>query len=189
MNKYTFNPTTIEGCFIIESKIFEDNRGNFIKSFEKDIFVENGIDFNCSEDFMSCSSKYVIRGLHFQLYHPQIKLVGVISGKVYDVVVDLRKDSATFGKWEGFYLSSNNRTSLLIPRGCAHGFLALSEDSIMSYKCDGAYDQASDTGLYYADEDLNIDWPIPTGAQVIIGKRDKSLMSFKKFKESCDFIY
>lgn len=189
MDNYIFKETSIKDTYVIESKTFEDNRGSFIKSFEREQFENAGIVFNCDEDFITSSTKYVIRGLHFQLYKPQIKLVGVIRGKVFDVVVDLRKDSKTYGKWEGFYLSSNNRNSLLIPRGCAHGFMSLSEDSILSYKCDGLYDRKSDTGIYYADTDLNIDWPIPLGTPVIIGARDKKLMSFKEFDQNCKFDF
>lgn len=189
MNNFNFNKTNIEGAYIIDSKIFEDNRGNFIKNFEKNSFEDNGIVFDCTEDFITCSSKYVVRGLHFQLYHPQVKLVSVVSGKVFDVIVDLREDSPTFGKWEGYYLSSNNRSSLLIPRGCAHGFVSLSEDSIVSYKCDGKYDLASDMGIIWNDPELAIEWPIPDNEHIILGKRDKALVTFDYFKKNCRFTY
>lgn len=189
MDDFRFEELYISGAYKIESYIFEDNRGNFIKSFEKEIFQKNGITFNCSEDFISKSSKNVIRGMHFQLYHPQIKIVSVIQGKVFDVIVDLRKDSKSFGKWQGVYLSSENRNSLLIPRGCAHGFMSLSDDSIVSYKCDGAYDKKTDMGILYSDEDIAVEWPIRNLNEAIVGKRDLNQMSFKEFAEKYDFIY
>lgn len=179
----------IEGAYIVNSFFYEDNRGNFVKNYEKSIFLNNGILFNCDEDFISHSTKNVIRGMHFQLNNPQMKLVGVISGKVYDVLVDLRRDSKTFGQWRGVYLSSDNRSSLIIPRGCAHGFVSLSDDSIVSYKCDGKYDKNSDTGIKYDDPDIAIEWPINDMNNVVCGVRDKGLMSFKEFKKSYDFIY
>jgi len=184
-----FRKTDIEGVCIVESFIFEDNRGGFVKNFEKNVFHDNGIDFDCTEDFITTSSKYVIRGLHFQLNKPQKKLVSVIRGKVYDVVVDLRKDSSTYGEWRGFYLSSNNRNSLFIPRGCAHGFVSLSEESVLSYKCDGEYDAETDTGIIYNDSTINVEWPVPDGAQIITGARDRKLMTFDYFDKNCDFIY
>lgn len=189
MGKFAFSETEIGGAYIIESQISEDNRGNFVKNYEHDIFRNNGIEFECTEDFITCSSRYVVRGLHFQLYHPQAKLVSVIRGKVYDVIVDLRKDSPTFGQWRGYYLSANNRSSLLVPKGCAHGFVSLSDESIISYKCDGTYDVNTDTGIVWNDPDLNIDWPIPEGGCVVLGKRDKTLMTFAEFRKNCDFIY
>lgn len=189
MNSFIFREAKIKDAYVINSQIYEDNRGSFIKNFEKNIFSENEIDFDCTEDFITQSSKYVVRGLHFQLYHPQTKLVSVISGKVFDVIVDLREESETFGKWEGYYLSSNNRSSLLIPKGCAHGFVSLSESSVMSYKCDGKYDANTDTGIIWNDKDIGIEWPIPEGEHIILGKRDKELMTFEQFKKECRFIY
>lgn len=189
MASFSFEPMDIEGAYIVNSFFYEDNRGNFVKNYEKSIFLNNGILFNCDEDFISHSTKNVIRGMHFQLNNPQMKLVGVISGKVYDVLVDLRRDSKTFGQWRGVYLSSDNRSSLIIPRGCAHGFISLSDDSIVSYKCDGKYDKNSDTGIKYDDPDIAIEWPINDMNNVVCGVRDKGLMSFKEFKKSYDFIY
>ncbi len=189
MSNFIFESLDIEGAYIVHSFSAEDNRGCFVKSFEKSIFEENGIIFNCNESFISTSEKYVIRGLHFQTYHPQIKLVGVLSGKVFDVIVDLRKDSLTFGQWRGYYLSSENKTSLLIPRGCAHGFISLSELSMVSYQCDGAYDKATDTGILYDDPDIGIEWPISDLSKAILGSRDKELMSFSYFSEHYSFDY
>lgn len=189
MSSFSFTPLDIPGAFLIDSFFCEDNRGSFIKIFEKDIFREHGIEFDCNEYFISHSSNFVIRGMHFQLYHPQTKLVSVIAGKVFDVIVDLRKESPLFGKWQGFYLSKENHLSLLIPKGCAHGFLSLCSDSIVCYKCDGKYDKKSDSGIFCFDADIGIDWPINNMAEAVIGVRDKRLMSFKYFKENCSFMY
>lgn len=189
MNGFEFKELDIKGSYVINSFFTEDNRGSFVKSFEKAIFAENGIEFQCNEDFISHSTKYVIRGMHFQLYHPQIKLVGVIFGKVFDVVVDLRKDSKTYGQWRGVYLSSENRSSLLVPRGCAHGFMALSDDSIVSYKCDGAYDKETDTGIAFNDPDINVEWPINDLSKAVLNARDKKHMTFRDFDRCCEFVY
>lgn len=189
MESFSFEPIRIPGAYIIHSFYVEDNRGSFVKSFEKDIFAEHGISFSCNEDFISHSTKNVIRGLHFQLYHPQTKIVGVISGKVFDVIVDLREESETYGQWEGVYLSDQNRTSLFIPRGCAHGFIALSDDSIVSYKCDGKYDKNTDTGVLYCDPEIGITWPINDLSKAIVGARDQKQMTFEVFRKNCKFQY
>lgn len=189
MSSFSFKSLDIKDAFIIQSFHSEDNRGSFIKSFEKDTFKRNGIKFECIESFISISKKNVIRGMHFQLYHPQVKLVGVLSGKVFDVIVDLREESETFGQWRGYYLSSENRTSLLIPRGCAHGFISLSDHSMVSYQCDGVYDKKTDTGILYNDPLINIKWPISDLSQAILCDRDKKLMSFSSFRSNCSFQY
>lgn len=187
MNDFLFEKVSIEGAYLIQSFISEDNRGNFVKNFEQDTFEKNNIIFNCTEDFITESTKYVIRGMHFQTYHPQKKLVSVLRGKVYDVIVDLRKESKTYKKWEGFYLSASNRMSLLIPRGCAHGFMALSEESTVCYKCDGKYDKKTDTGIIYNDYEIGIEWPICDNSRIVLSNRDKNLMSFREFEEKCSF--
>ena len=189
MNKFSFEPLDIEGAYIINSFFSEDNRGSFVKAFEKDTFRKNGIEFECNEFFISTSERNVIRGMHFQTYHPQIKLVGVLRGKVYDVIVDLREDSKTFGQWRGYYLSSENRTCLLIPRGCAHGFMSLSDNSMVSYQCDGAYDKKTDTGIMYNDPDIGVEWPINDISKATIGIRDQSLLAFQEFRQTCKFQY
>ena len=189
MNNFAFERTFIDGVFTIQSFVYEDNRGNFVKYFEGDIFRENGIEFDDSEDFVTTSVRNVIRGMHFQLHHPQKKLISVIKGKVYDVVIDLRVESETFGKWGGWYLTQENRTSLFIPEGCAHGFLSLSDESMVSYKCAGRYDKDSDTGIIYNDPEIAIEWPVSSDANIIISGRDMSLMSFEEFRGKCSFEY
>lgn len=176
------------GGYMIENIFSDDNRGSFTKLFEQNTFAENGLDFHCSESFVSRSDKDVVRGMHFQTFHPQAKLVTVIFGKIYDVMVDLRKESKTYGQWRGFYLSSENHKSLLIPRGFAHGFLSLSENTEVLYQCDGDYDKDSDTGIVFNDEDVNIRWPIET-SKMIVGKRDTELMSFKEFDKKYEFTF
>lgn len=183
MASFSFSKLDFKDLFLVNSFFSEDTRGNFVKCFEKDVFESNGIQFICNELFITTSAKYVIRGLHFQTDNPQAKLVSVISGQVFDVVVDLRKKSNTYGKWRGFYLSKENRNSLYIPRGCAHGFLSLSDNSMVSYICDGAYDNSSDTGVLFNDPDIGIEWPIPDMSHAVISNRDSELMSFKAFEK------
>lgn len=189
MTSFEFCAMDIPGAYKITPFFSEDNRGFFVKSFERKTFQEYGIEFQCHESFISMSDQNVIRGMHFQLNHPQAKLVGVLSGEVYDVIVDLRRSSPTFGKWIGLYLSAKNRMKLYIPKGCAHGFLATQANTIMSYQCDGAYDKASDTGIRYDDPDLAIQWPTDTPNQFIVGERDQTLMTFMDFVEKCEFNY
>lgn len=189
MSHFSFEKLDIEGAYIIKSFAAEDNRGSFVKNFEKDIFAENGIAFQCQEDFISHSARNVIRGMHFQLFHPQTKLVGVISGEVFDVLVDLREESKTFGQWKGICLSAENRLSLLIPGGCAHGFLSLRDDSIVSYKCEGRYDKNTDTGIVFSDPDIRIEWPEANGENWILSERDRHLMTFREFRQNCRFEY
>lgn len=185
----SFNITPIDiGGYIIDTVFSDDNRGSFTKLFEKETFKQSGIDFNCSESFVSCSDKNVVRGMHFQTFHPQAKLVSVISGKIYDVIVDLRKESSTYGQWRGFYLSSGNHKSLLAPRGFAHGFLSLCDGSTVMYQCDGVYDKDSDTGVLFCDEDIDVKWPVEI-SKMIVGQRDRAQMSFKEFDERRSFTY
>ena len=185
----SFNVAAIDiGGYIIETAFSDDNRGCFTKLFEKDSFGQCGIDFHCSESFVSCSEKNVVRGMHFQTFHPQAKLVSVISGTIYDVIVDLRKESGTYGQWRGFYLSSENHKSIFVPRGFAHGFIALRDDSTVLYQCDGEYDRDSDTGILFCDEDIAIKWPVDRSS-IIISQRDGTLMTFKEFDSKHSFIY
>lgn len=189
MAGFVFEPAGLKDSYLITPSFVEDNRGFFVKTFENNIFAQNGISFSVSEDFTTCSSKNVIRGMHFQLYHPQTKLVSVLAGKIYDVIVDLRMDSPTFGQWRGFYLSAVNHKCLLVPPGFAHGFLSLSEDSLVNYKCDGEYDAKTDTGILYNDSEIGIEWPISDISLAVLGSRDKRQMLFSEFKEKCRFIY
>ncbi len=157
-----------------------DIRGGFSKCFERTTFEKNGIQFNLSETFFSTSAKNVIRGMHFQINKPQAKLVTVLSGKVLDIVVDLRPNSGTFKQWISVELCGDNNKSLYIPRGFAHGFASLEDGTLMLYQCDGRYDKDTDTGIRFDDPELGIDWPIPK-EKAIHSSRDLALMTFEEY--------
>ena len=180
MANFRFTPLELEGAYLIEYFSVGDNRGGFSKYFEKDVYKEAGIDFKLNECFISTSAKNVIRGLHFQTTNPQAKLVSVPKGKVYDVIVDLRRESPTFKKWIGVELSSDNHKALYVPRGFAHGFASLEDDTLMMYQCDGAYDKETDTGIRFDDLDINVVWPVDESV-AIHSERDLSLQSFKEY--------
>lgn len=187
MASYKFTPIDIGG-YIVDAFYVDDNRGYFTKLFENDIFQKAGIIFNVSETFVSCSHKNVVRGMHFQTFHPQTKLISVISGEIYDVIIDLRKDSSTYGQWRGDYLSLENHKSLLVPKGFAHGYVSLCDDTMVMYQCDGEYDKQSDTGIFFDDRDIAVEWPIDT-SKILVGSRDKNLMSFEEFDKRYSFVY
>ncbi len=178
-SNFKFEDGELPGVKIITPFYLEDNRGYFLKSLEKDIFKEAGIKIDIYEDFESYSVRNVIRGLHFQTQNPQVKIVRAIKGSIKDILVDLRRDSDTFGQSMSIELSEDNRLSVLVPAGFAHGFLVLSEDAIVSYKCIGKYLANCDTGIIWNDDNLKIDWGID---QPIISKRDSGHMTFNEFK-------
>ena len=169
----------IKGCFIIQPKIYEDNRGLFFESFKKnDLEIAVGKSINFVQDNQSISKKNTLRGLHFQKgTSAQSKLVSVPYGEVLDVVVDIRKESPTYSKYFKIKLSSINHTSLYIPRGLAHGFLSLQENTVFQYKCDNYYHQESEGGILYNDLDLGIDWE-NNNENLIISEKDRELPSF-----------
>lgn len=175
-----FESLKLKGAFVIDQIFNRDNRGGSIKCFEKQLYARRGIAFELSETFVSVSQKNVIRGLHFQSRHPQAKLVSVLQGRVYDVIVDLRRESATFKQWVSVELSSENHKALYIPRGFAHGFAALEDDTIMLYQIDGEYDKESDTGIRFDDPDLGIKW-LFDASEAICSERDLGLMSLKEY--------
>lgn len=180
---FKFEQTDIKGLQIIHPFVAYDERGAFIKNYERRIFEEHGIFLENAEDITSYSKKGVLRGVHFQTRHSQDKLIRVLHGKVWDVAVDLRKESETYGQWRGFYLSEENKQSLYIPKGFAHGFLALTEDVIFSYRCGELYYPDADSGIVWNDETLRIDWPTDQTDCLIISPKDRSLQSFKEFDE------
>ena len=180
MAGFSFKKQELGDSFLIENFHSGDNRGGFTKCFEKGIYKQAGIDMSLYETFVSVSAKNVIRGLHFQLRNPQAKLVSVLKGAVADVIVDIRPDSETFGKWRFYELSAENARALYVPRGFAHGFLSLMDDTIMLYQCDGKYDKETDTGIRFDDKDIGIDWPIDLKC-AICSERDKNLMTFKEY--------
>ena len=172
--------TPINGLLIIKPGVFKDERGYFFESYNKERFLQNGIFMDFVQDNQSKSSYGVIRGLHYQLKpYAQTKLVRVLQGEIYDVAVDLRKNSPTFGKWFGVTLSDENFKQFLIPRGFAHGFSVLSQSAVVMYKCDSYYNKASERGIIYNDESLNIDWKIKP-EKVLVSAKDKMLESFDK---------
>lgn len=170
--------TKLEGVKIIEPKVFKDNRGFFMESFNDKQFVEAGLRFNFIQDNHSLSvEKGVIRGLHYQLSpKAQTKLVRVITGSIYDVAVDIRKDSPTFGEWIGVTLSEDNHCMLLVPKGFAHGFCTLTENTHVQYKVDDYYSAENDKGILWNDPSLSIDWPI---SNPILSEKDANQPLFK----------
>jgi len=176
--------TPIEGLVVIHPHVFEDARGYFIKDFESSFYKENGLPIDFFETNESKSKKGTIRGLHFQQKFSQGKLIRVIKGAVYDVAVDLRFDSPTFGQWKGFELSEYNHDVLFIPKGFAHGFLALEDDSIFSYKCTNRYAPEFDSGIRFNDPEIAVEWPVERVGgwdNVITSEKDSQLQSFKEF--------
>lgn len=171
--------TPIEGCYIFEPKVYTDSRGLFYESYNKQTF-ENllGREVNFVQDNESLSSKGVLRGLHFQMGdYAQAKLVRVINGSVQDVVVDLRPNSRTFRKYMSVILSKENKKQLFIPKGLAHGFLVLEDNTIFNYKCDNFYYKDSESGIRFDDPDLNIDWKLKTN-EIILSDKDKELPTY-----------
>ena len=175
--------TKLKGCYTLQPKVFEDKRGYFIESYNENVFKKAlGKNISFVQDNESQSSKGVLRGLHYQTGEfAQAKLVRVIKGKVLDIAVDLRQNSLTFGEHVSAILSEENKTQLFIPRGFAHGFLVLEDNTIFSYKCDNFYNKESETGVIYNDKDLNIDWKYPE-SELILSEKDLLLPSFKNTK-------
>lgn len=168
--------TPLKDCYIIEPTIFEDERGYFYEKFNEKKFHElTGLPTHFVQDNVSKSSYGVLRGLHLQKgEHAQAKLVSCLEGKVFDVAVDLRPDSPSFGQWFGIELSDENKLQLYIPRGFAHGFSVLSSTAIFAYKCDNYYNKESESGVIWNDKDLDIDWKLPL-SDVILSEKDKLL--------------
>ncbi len=172
--------TPIDGLLIIKPNVFKDERGYFFESYNEERFTNNGILMNFVQDNQSKSSYGVIRGLHYQLNpYAQTKLVRVLQGKIYDVAVDIRKNSPTFGQWFGVELTDDNFKQFLIPKGFAHGFSVLSQVAIVMYKCDSYYNKAAERGIIYNDQLLNIDWKIKT-EDILVSEKDKMMDSFEK---------
>lgn len=169
---FKFINTKIKDLYIIEPQVFGDNRGYFFETYKKDEFDKAGLIFNFVQDNQSKSKRGVLRGLHFQKTYPQAKLVRVLEGEVFDVAVDLRKGSPTYGKWEGVVLSSENKKMFLIPRGFAHGFLVLSDVAVFAYKCDEFYHPEDEGGIIWDDLDIGINWPKLDN--VLLSEKDKA---------------
>jgi dTDP-4-dehydrorhamnose 3,5-epimerase len=162
--------TSIEGVLIIEPEVFEDSRGFFMETYHRDRYMTSGINRVFVQDNLSYSVQGTLRGLHYQIGTPQAKLVQVISGEIFDVAVDIRPDSPTFGKWTGFHLSGQNRRQLFISEGFAHGFCVLSEIAYFFYKCSDFFAPDDEGGILWSDPDIGIDWPVE---HPIISEKDK----------------
>lgn len=171
MGNFTFTETKIKGAFIIDVKSYGDNRGYFMETYKDSDFKEAGLDYSFVQDNQSSSRKGVLRGLHFQKTHPQAKIVRVLKGEVFDVAVDLRKDSPTYGQWVGVVLSEENKRQFMIPRGFAHGFVVMSEYAEFAYKCDELYHPEDEGGIMWNDPAIGIDWP--DVGDLILSEKDK----------------
>ena len=182
MGKFKFIDTGIEGMFLVEPTAFEDNRGYFMETYNENDFKDAGHDLTFVQDNQSKSSKGVLRGLHLQVKYPQGKLVRVIKGEVFDVGVDLRSDSETYGKWFGAVLSDENKRQLYIPPKFAHGFLVLSDEAEFVYKCTEFYHGEDESGIIWNDEDIGIDWPLDDISEVILSDKDKEWLKLKESK-------
>ena len=177
---FNFIETPISDLYVIEARTFGDKRGYFKETYKKDDFNKAGLGFNFIQDNESKSKKGVLRGLHYQKEFPQTKLVRVIHGEVFDVAVDLRKDSPTYGKYFGVVLSGDKGNQFLIPKGFAHGFYVLSETAVFVYKVDEIYHPEDEGGFIWNDPDVGIEWPL--GGDVLLSEKDQRLPRFKEIK-------
>ena len=171
MSNFTFHPTEIPGVYIIDVKSYGDRRGYFMETYKESDFREAGLNYTFVQDNQSASRKGVLRGLHFQKQHPQAKLVRVLRGEVFDVAVDLRAGSATYGKWVGTLLSGENHRQLMIPRGFAHGFVVVSESAEFAYKCDDFYHPEDEGGIMWNDPAIGIEWP--DVGEILLSEKDQ----------------
>lgn len=181
MGKITVETCEIEGLKVITPTVFGDERGYFMETYNYNDYKAAGIDRIFVQDNQSASKKGVLRGLHFQINYPQDKLVRVLRGEVYDVAVDLRKDSKTFGQWYGVLLSEENKKQFFIPKNFAHGFLVLSDYAEFAYKCTDFYHPNDEGGLYYADPDIGVKWPIPDGMELTLSEKDTKWGGIKEY--------
>lgn len=168
---FTFTETELSGVYIIDVRAFGDERGYFMETYKASDFEAAGLRYTFVQDNQSSSRKGVLRGLHFQKAHPQAKLVRVLHGEVFDVAVDLRRGSGTYGKWTGVLLTGENRRQLMIPRGFAHGFLVLSETAEFAYKCDELYHPEDEGGILWNDPDIAVAWP--EAGELLLSEKDR----------------
>ena len=179
MGKITATPCDIEGLYVIEPTVFKDERGYFVETYNQNDMKEAGLDMVFVQDNQSMSTRGVLRGLHFQKQFPQGKLVRVVRGKVFDVAVDLRSDSKTYGKWFGVELSAENMKQFYIPEGFAHGFLVLSDEAEFCYKCTDFYHPGDEGGLAWNDPEIGVEWPLEEGVDLIISEKDQKWKGLK----------
>ncbi len=182
MNKFKLIETKIDGLRVIEPTVFGDERGYFMEVYNLEAFKELGLNDTFVQINQSKSKKGVLRGLHYQTEKAQGKLVNVISGEIFDVAVDLRKESDTYGQWHGINLSESNKKQFYIPKGFAHGFLVLSDFAEIQYKCTDFYAPEYESGIMWNDSDLNIEWPINKVDEVFLSDKDQKWNKFKDDK-------
>lgn len=182
VQRFSFSKTEIDELTLVRPFVAYDERGYLLKDYSQEIFAQNNLFYDLKEVFYTSSYPGVIRAIHFQREKNQPKLVRCIFGEIFDVVVDLRKDSKTFGKWQGFCLSEKNKDELLIPGWCGHGYLVL-EPSIVSYKCAEKFYPEHDDGILWNDPDINIDWPLERVGNIILTEKDRNLQTFTEFKQ------
>lgn len=180
MGKFQFEETRIQGVFTITPTLFGDERGYFMETYHAEEFRSAGIDAGFVQDNQSKSRRGVLRGLHFQVLHPQAKLVRVISGEVFDVAVDIRKNSPSFGQWVGVTLSAENKKQFFLPRGMAHGFFVLSETAEFTYKCDEFYHPEDEGGIRWDDPGIGIEWPL-NGVTPLLSEKDLKHAGFNEY--------
>ena len=182
MGKITVETCEIEGLKVITPAVFGDERGYFCETYHYEAYKEAGIDQVFVQDNQSSSKKGVLRGLHFQIEYPQAKLVRVLKGEVFDVAVDLREGSPTFGKWYGVLLSAENRKQFFVPEHFAHGFVVLSDEAEFAYKCTDFYHPNDEGGLKWDDPEIGVRWPIPEGMELILSEKDQKWGGIRELK-------
>ncbi len=187
MGQFIFEKTFIDGLTVIEPKVFGDHRGYFMETYNEKDFTEGGLQMKFVQDNQSSSLKGVLRGLHFQYNFPQGKLVRVLKGEVFDVAVDLRKMSSTYGKWYGIILSEENKKMLYVPEGFAHGFLVLSDAAEFLYKCTDFYHPEDEGGIIWSDPDIGIIWPLSAIDEVKLSSKDQNNERFIDVKDILKF--
>lgn len=185
--KVTEDCNGIEGLKVIEPAVFGDARGYFMETYNYNDFAEAGIDCQFVQDNQSASKKGVLRGLHFQIHYPQDKLVRVVNGEVFDVAVDLREGSKTFGKWYGVLLSAENKKQFFVPKNFAHGFIVLSDYAEFCYKVTDFYHPNDEGGILWSDAEVGVEWPMPEGMtaeDLLLSDKDKVQKSFAEYKKA-----
>ncbi|WKY44795.1 dTDP-4-dehydrorhamnose 3,5-epimerase [Eubacteriaceae bacterium ES2] len=187
MAKINVKKTQIKGLVIIEPSVFGDDRGYFMETYNEEEFHKEGLTMRFVQDNESKSSKGVLRGLHFQTKFSQGKLVRATRGAVYDVAVDLRPGSETYGQWAGVMLTEENKTMFYIPEGFAHGFLVVSDEAVFNYKCTNLYAPEYDGGIRWNDPDVGIEWPLDQVGDVLLSEKDGNLPFLKEIKDSLRF--
>ena len=183
MGKITVETCEIEGLKVITPAVFGDSRGYFMETYNRNDFADAGINMEFVQDNQSASRKGVLRGLHFQKHFPQDKIVRVVNGEVYDVAVDLRPGSATFGKWHGVVLSAENKKQFYIPKNFAHGFLVLSDYAEFTYKCSDFYHPDDEGGLIWNDPEIGVEWPLQEGIELIFSDKDQKWVNIAAYKQ------